>query len=182
MNDKMIEEMQSCNNCVCKVVCYERANIEEIEGKESDAMKSWEEYVKQYGCQYYQPKIPKGSVVLDRQEHQKYCAYKIIEPQIKGCLDRERELEKQVAELEDKIENGTLIELPCKVGDTVYVITKKRDCSACYLVEDYCHHDCPFKNDKNDLVIKQGKITHIVFYRPYPFCSEIQIEIMKLFN
>lgn len=100
--DEMIEEMQSCNNCVCKVVCYERANIEEIEGKESDAMKSWEEYVKQYGCQYYQPKIPKGSVVLDRQEHQKYCAYKIIEPQIKGCLDRERELEKQVAELEEQ--------------------------------------------------------------------------------
>ena len=29
------------------------------------------------------------------------------------CLNR-------LAELEDKIENGTLIELPCKVGDTVY--------------------------------------------------------------
>ena len=29
------------------------------------------------------------------------------------------------AELEDKIENGTLIELPCKVGDRVYVISKK---------------------------------------------------------
>ena len=25
-----------------------------------------------------------------------------------------------LAELEDKIENGTLIELPCKVGDTIY--------------------------------------------------------------
>lgn len=30
-------------------------------------------------------------------------------------------------ELEDKIENGTLIELPCKVGDTVYrVMVDKR--------------------------------------------------------
>lgn len=28
---------------------------------------------------------------------------------------------KRLAELEDKIENGTLIELPCKVGDTIYV-------------------------------------------------------------
>lgn len=28
----------------------------------------------------------------------------------------------RLAELEDKIENGTLIELPCKVGDTVYTI------------------------------------------------------------
>ena len=28
----------------------------------------------------------------------------------------------KLAELEDKLENGTLIELPCKVGDTVYVV------------------------------------------------------------
>ena len=37
----------------------------------------------------------KDKVVLDRQEYQKYCAYKIIESQIKGCLDRERELESE---------------------------------------------------------------------------------------
>lgn len=30
----------------------------------------------------------------------------------------------RLAELEDKIENGTLIELPCKVGDIVYQITR----------------------------------------------------------
>lgn len=29
----------------------------------------------------------------------------------------------RLAELEDRIENGTLIELPCKVGDTVYFET-----------------------------------------------------------
>ena len=29
-------------------------------------------------------------------------------------------LKDRIAELEDKIENGTMIELPCKVGDTVY--------------------------------------------------------------
>lgn len=51
--------------------------------------------------EYYQPKLPEGSVVLDRYEAQKYFAYKHIEPQIKGCLDRERELEKQVAEFEE---------------------------------------------------------------------------------
>ena len=27
----------------------------------------------------------------------------------------------RLAELEDKIEQGTLIELPCKVGDTIYI-------------------------------------------------------------
>ena len=47
-------------------------------------------------------KIPEGSVVLDRHEYQRYCAYKIIEPQIKGCLDRERELERKLKELEEQ--------------------------------------------------------------------------------
>ena len=36
---------------------------------------------------------------MSESEFQKYCAYKIIEPQIRGCLDRERELQKQVDEL-----------------------------------------------------------------------------------
>lgn len=30
----------------------------------------------------------------------------------------------RLAELEDKIENGTLIELPCKVGDMLYKVVK----------------------------------------------------------
>lgn len=31
---------------------------------------------------------------------------------------------KYLAELEDKIENGTLVELPCKVGDVLYYVKK----------------------------------------------------------
>lgn len=34
---------------------------------------------------------------------------------IQKCFDR-------LGQLEDKLENGTLIELPCKVGDTVYEV------------------------------------------------------------
>ena len=47
----------------------------------------------------------------------------------------------RLAELEDKIENGTLIELPCKVGDTVYHL--------------YC---CDFRDWK----ITKGKIVKII--------------------
>lgn len=32
---------------------------------------------------------------------------------------------KRLYELEDKIEQGTLIELPCKVGDTIYIVGKE---------------------------------------------------------
>lgn len=35
------------------------------------------------------------------------------------------ELYIRLANLEDKIENGTLVELPCKMGDKVYVIAKQ---------------------------------------------------------
>ena len=91
----------------------------------------------------------------------------------------ENECLRKLAEFEDKLEQGTLVELPCKVGDTVYIITRKRDCSACYLVQDYCHHDCPFKNDKYDLVVKEGKISYIRFNRPYSFKPEIGIAIKE---
>lgn len=33
----------------------------------------------------------------------------------------------RLAELEDKIENGTLIQLPCKVGDTVFLMAKANE-------------------------------------------------------
>jgi hypothetical protein len=39
------------------------------------------------------------------------------------ALDNSVKVFNRIAELEDKIEQGTLIELPCKVGDTVYIAT-----------------------------------------------------------
>lgn len=33
-------------------------------------------------------------------------------------------LRKQLEEYKNKIENGTLIELPCKVGDEIYIVSK----------------------------------------------------------
>ena len=49
-----------------------------------------------------------------------------------GCYDYCIECEmndkaiERLAELEDKIENGTLVELPCKVGDKVYCISNSQ--------------------------------------------------------
>ena len=41
-----------------------------------------------------------------------------------GNYDRFIETYNRLAELEDKIENGTLIELPCKVGDMLYKVVE----------------------------------------------------------
>lgn len=43
-----------------------------------------------------------------------------------GCTDAicYEIIRNRLAELEDKIENGTLVELPCKVGDMVYEVFK----------------------------------------------------------
>ena len=51
----------------------------------------------------------------------------------KTCMRRgEREkcglaVRERLAELEDEIERGTLVELPCKVGDTVYEVYKNHN-------------------------------------------------------
>lgn len=41
-----------------------------------------------------------------------------------GGSPAELELYRKLAELEDKIDNGTLTELPCKVGDVLYYVNK----------------------------------------------------------
>lgn len=43
-----------------------------------------------------------------------------------GCTDKNcyEIMKNRLAELEDKIMDGTLVELPCKVGDTVYEVFK----------------------------------------------------------
>lgn len=45
-------------------------------------------------------------------------------------MEKFKEACNRLAELEDKLENGMLIELPCKAGDTVYVIYDKYITSA----------------------------------------------------
>ena len=44
-----------------------------------------------------------------------------------SCGSLHLDVVKRLGELEDKIDNGTLIELPCKVGDKVYIATKLWD-------------------------------------------------------
>ncbi len=63
--EKQIEEMANCFNCVCKPVCMKTADI----NKEQELL-SWNEYIKQYGCKHYQPKLPEDSVVLSKEEYE----------------------------------------------------------------------------------------------------------------
>lgn len=53
-------------------------------------------------------------------------------PSFNKCDDRthycQTTIKERLAELEAKIEQGTLIELPCKVGDKVYVVYYFPDC------------------------------------------------------
>lgn len=50
---------------------------------------------------------------------------------------------------------NTIIELPCKIGGVVYVITDKIPCCACTSCSDFCHKNCPF-DDRKNLVIKKA--------------------------
>lgn len=53
-----------------------------------------------------------------------YCDNFICDGVCRDC-DYEQIIINRLAELEDKIEDGTLVELPCKVGDAVYIIAKQ---------------------------------------------------------
>lgn len=46
------------------------------------------------------------------------------------------ELRSRLKLYEDKLENGTLIELPCKVGDTVYLVRDKCTCNKAVCLEN----------------------------------------------
>lgn len=54
------------------------------------------------------------------------------------------EMYDRLAELEDKIEQGLLLELPCKVGDTVYrVVSRCSDINRCDDIDQYiCRRTC----------------------------------------
>ena len=60
--------------------------------------------------------------------------------QMNGNLVLEnQQLKDRITELEDKIENGTLIELPCKVGDTLYFLQYYCDSRGCSRdTQSYC--------------------------------------------
>lgn len=75
---------------------------------------------------------------------------------------------------EELIKNNVLIS-PCKVGDTVYVITEKRPCYACICCTNYCHLDCIF-DDKRKLVVKEA-IVHSIMYSKER--NKIKVEFKK---
>jgi len=59
---------------------------------------------------------------------------RLVDPYNNDCEESENvsaasyeELLDRLADLEDKIENGTLVELPCNVGDTVYEVFKNHN-------------------------------------------------------
>lgn len=49
----------------------------------------------------------------------------------------DEEIVNRLAELEDKIENGTLIELPCKVGDKIFFVEQLINSGEWVLCNDY---------------------------------------------
>ena len=69
----------------------------------------------------------------------------------------------RLAELEDKINNGTLIELPCKVGDTVYYIEYFCNYKGCPSIEQAiccgCTEMLKRESKKETYVICEKKFT-----------------------
>ena len=61
----------------------------------------------------------------------------------------------KLADLENQIENGTLIELPCKVGDTVYTVEYSRGSDE-WFVKEYTVYGFSISEDRIGLYIDFG--------------------------
>lgn len=73
-----------------------------------------------------------------------YCDKFICDGCCREC-DYEQVIINRLAELEDKIENGTLVELPCKVGDEIWWLYNQED-----IIKDSCK-SIAFRTDNNEM-------------------------------
>lgn len=78
----------------------------------------------------------------------------------------------RLRELEDKIEQGTLIELPCKVGDTVYCVDRNR--GACF----ECEHYSSFYG--MDECCDKGCAIYPTIEKSKPICNKHFLEIDEI--
>lgn len=60
-----------------------------------------------------------------------------------GCCDKLDYALYHLAELEDKIENGTLVELPCRIGTKIYIVGESDFCIPKYQMweDEFCLED-----------------------------------------
>lgn len=83
--------------------------------------------------------IERAIEILDP-EHREH--YDSIEPVNEACRMGMNAL-KELAELKAKIKSGLLVELPCKVGDTVYYIEYFCRSKGCSRTDQMCCCGCP---------------------------------------
>lgn len=96
-------------------------------------------------------------------EHYKACGDEHYCDDEQSCYQK---IVAKLCELEDKIEQGTLIELPCKVGDTVYHYSRIFGAIFPYFVESlnigcigkdqtYWNYEANYHNEETDELIDE---------------------------
>jgi hypothetical protein len=87
----------------------------------------------------------------------------------------------ETIEILTKYENGTLIELPCKVGDTVYCIYHNGECD--YWIEEELVHDFILTNDGEiDIGTECRMIGKFYRYGVFLTKSEAEAKLKELKN
>ena len=62
-----------------------------------------------------------------------------VYPQNENCLTDIHRMAIKLCDLEDKIEQGKILELPCKVGDTLYEVTYEKSRVVTFKVKSFSH-------------------------------------------
>ena len=90
--------------------------------------------------------------LLDEVEWQNYCSFKHIEPQIKGCLDREKQLKQQLAEKEKEIE---------EMQKNVVVLVKNKEIMNLESIRNFINEEIEIENDLSALRLSEFLNTKI---------------------
>lgn len=121
--DEMVKDYKCCY--ACEMYSESRQTCLDFEPPEKCYIAE-QTAIRLYDAGYR--KVPEGAVVLTKYDFCCGCKY-YGEPN--GCnrwngecanYERFMEMYDRLAELEDKIEDGRLVELPCKVGDKLYLV------------------------------------------------------------
>lgn len=90
----------------------------------------------------------------------------------------QREVLYKLWQLENQIENGTLIELPCKVGDTVYTVEYSHYCNHRFNWFISEHEIVEIIIDKNNVYLKDWYGVYVC--EPFLTKAEAEAELERL--
>lgn len=115
-------EKSNCYNCICKPVCFQVRDLT------TKSLNSWNEYVKQCGCEHYKPKLHEDTVVLTKSQYEMLIALSSYEgsiDQLKNTVILSKEEFDELSTISKRIDDQTISKIVEETIEKIYQSYKK---------------------------------------------------------